>query len=119
MKIAVAADSGQVSAHFGHCEGFALFTAENGVVTGRAFVPNPGHQPGYLPGFLRDQGAHVVIAGGMGSGAAELFARYGIQAVTGAAGAVEDVVRLYLDGRLASSGDVCHTHRHAGECGER
>lgn len=119
MKIAVAADGGQVSAHFGHCEGFALITAENGAVTGRSFIPNPGHRPGFLPGFLRDQGVHVIIAGGMGSGAAELFAQYGIGAVTGASGPIDDIVRSYLDGRLASSGGVCQEHQHAGECGER
>ncbi len=57
MKIAVAADNNQVAQHFGHCEGFAVFTAEGGAVTGEEFIPNPGHRPGFLPHLLHELGS--------------------------------------------------------------
>ena len=33
MIIAVACDGSAVTGHFGHCQSFAFFTAENGVIT--------------------------------------------------------------------------------------
>ena len=38
-------------------------------------VPNPGHRPGFLPNFLGDMGAEVIIAGGMGEGAVGYLTR--------------------------------------------
>ena len=33
--------------HFGHCENFNIFDAENGVITGHESIPNPGHKLGF------------------------------------------------------------------------
>ena len=51
MKIAVAAMGEQVSGHFGHCENFNIYEAENGKIVSAEAVPNPGHRPGFLPNF--------------------------------------------------------------------
>jgi predicted Fe-Mo cluster-binding NifX family protein len=72
MKIAVASEGSIVSQHFGHCEGFTTYHVENGEVTNEQFIPNPGHKPGYLPVFLREQNVDVIIAGGMGEAAKDL-----------------------------------------------
>ena len=34
MKIAVASTGAMTTEHFGHCENFNIFDAENGVITG-------------------------------------------------------------------------------------
>ena len=68
MKIAVACAGDQIFGHFGHCENFMLFDAENGAITAENSVPNPGHKPGFLPNYLADLGVNVIIAGGMGGG---------------------------------------------------
>ena len=73
MIIAVACDASAVTGHFGHCQSFAFFTAENGVITKEESVPNPGHKPGLLPNLVADFGAKVIIAGGMGVHAASIF----------------------------------------------
>ncbi|MBP7402268.1 MAG: NifB/NifX family molybdenum-iron cluster-binding protein [Clostridia bacterium] len=117
MKIAVAADSGRVSSHFGHCEGFFVYEAEGKVITGRTFIHNPGHQPGLLPRMMREADADVVISGGMGGGAIELFNEAGIRVVTGAAGDASEAVQSWLDGTLVSDGATCTEHAHAGDCG--
>ena len=57
-------------------------------------------QPGQVPGFIRDQGAQVIIAGGMGQRAVGFFNEFGIEAVTGAAGKVDAVINAYLNGNL-------------------
>ena len=66
MKIAVAAMGNSVAGHFGHCENFIFFDTEDGKIISENSVPNPGHRPGFLPNFLADNGAQVIISGGMG-----------------------------------------------------
>lgn len=117
MKIAVAADGPSVSAHFGHCEGFAVYTVRGQAVEAREFVPNPGHRPGFLPNFLGDLGVDVIIAGGMGGNAVEMFEARGIRVITGASGSAEQAVAGCLAGSLQSAGGACSEHSHADSCG--
>lgn len=118
MKIAVASEGKMVTEHFGHCEGFAIFVAEDNQIKSKEFIPNPGHKPGFLPNFLNEKGVNVIISGGMGGGAVEIFNEHGIEVVTGASGNAESAANNYLQGNLKSSGSVCHEHQHADECGE-
>lgn len=117
MKIAIAAQDKQVSEHFGHCEGFAIYSAEAGKIVSQEFMANPGHKPGLLPNLLNDKGVKVVIAGGMGQGAIDIFNEKGIDVITGASGAMDHAIEQYLLGNLSSTGSICHEHQHAGECG--
>ena len=116
-KIAIAAEGHYVCEHFGHCEGFNIYTTQNGAIIAQDFLANPGHKPGLLPNLLNDQGVHVVIAGGMGAGAIDIFNEKGIDVITGARGMVDQTIATYLDGKLLSTGSVCHDHQHAGDCG--
>jgi predicted Fe-Mo cluster-binding NifX family protein len=118
MKIAVASEGTMVSGHFGHCEGFTLYDVNNKEVTGKTFVLNPGHRPGYLPVFLKEQNADVIIAGGMGETAQELFAKNGIEVVVGAQGNADEAVKHFVAGNLKSTGSVCTEHAHEGHCNE-
>lgn len=86
MKIAVSCNGNQIWAHFGHCENFMIYEAENGVITSEQSVPNPGHRPGFLPNFLADMGVAVIISGGMGGGAVDIFNERGVEVVLGAQG---------------------------------
>lgn len=117
MKIAVACDGERVAQHFGHCEGFIVFTTTNEKVAMKQFIQNPGHRPGFLPNYLNDLGVEVVISGGMGGGAIEIFNEKGIQVITGASGEAEEVINRFIEGRLKSSGSICHEHQHHGTCG--
>ncbi|MFA9463137.1 MAG: NifB/NifX family molybdenum-iron cluster-binding protein [Velocimicrobium sp.] len=118
MKVAVASDGDKVSGHFGHCEGFTMYDVDNSEVTNKVFVANPGHKPGYLPVFLKEQNADVIVAGGMGETAQELFAENGIKVVVGAQGIADDVIKQYIAGGLKSTGSVCTEHVHEGHCNE-
>ena len=104
--------------HFGHCENFILFDAEAGKITNKESIPNPGHKPGFLPNFLADKGVNVIISGGMGGGAVDIFNERNVEVVVGAQGDAEACVNSYLAGSLKSTGSVCHKHEHADECGE-
>jgi len=117
MKIAVASEGKMVTEHFGHCEGFNIFDTENGKIVKSEFIPNPGHRPGFLPNFLNDKGVNVIISGGMGGGAIDIFNEKNIEVIVGATGAAEAAVNSYLKGELKSTGSVCHEHQHHDECG--
>jgi len=118
MKIAVASMGTQISGHFGHCENFNIYEVSDGVIQSKSVVPNPGHKPGFLPNFLGDMGVNVIIAGGMGGGAVEIFNERNIEVIVGAEGSAREAVENYLKGNLKSTGSVCHQHEHAGECGD-
>ncbi len=117
MKIAVASEGKMVTEHFGHCKSFIIFEAENGKITKNEAIPNPGHKPGFLPNFLNDMGVNVIISGGMGGGAIEIFNEKNIEVIVGASGSAQTAAEEYLNGNLKSTGSVCHEHQHSNECG--
>lgn len=116
MKIAVASDGMNVSAHFGHCEEFMVFESEKGLIKTESALKNPGHKPGFLPNFLNENGVQVIISGGMGGAAVDIFNSHNIEVVIGAAGTAKDMAVKYLKGELKSTGSVCHEHEHSDEC---
>jgi predicted Fe-Mo cluster-binding NifX family protein len=78
MKVAVASDGINITEHFGCCKGFLVFSMVNFNILTKEFIANPGHRPGVLPIFLNDLGVRVIISGGMGGGAIEIFDEKGI-----------------------------------------
>lgn len=118
MKIAVASEGKCVSGHFGHCEGFTIYNVEEGKLINKDFTKNPGHKPGFLPVFLKELEVNVIIAGGMGESAQQLFTENEIEVVVGAEGSCDEVVQKYIKGELKSTGSVCKEHEHEGHCNE-
>ena len=110
MKIAVPVTDGVLSMHFGHCEQFALFDVDpdGKKVEGKKMLTPPPHEPGTFPRWLHEHGATVIIAGGMGSRAQDLFGQNNIKVVVGAAGGTPDeVVRSFLEGSLEVGANTC------------
>jgi len=117
MKIAVASEGTMVTGHFGHCENFNIFDVSDNKIIAESSVANPGHKPGFLPNFLNEMGVNVIISGGMGGGAVEIFNEKGIEVITGATGSAKNATQKYINGELKSTGSVCHEHQHSDECG--
>ena len=110
MKIAIPLADGRLCLHFGHCGHFALVDADAAEkkIVAREDVEAPPHQPGLLPAWLAERGATVVIAGGMGGRAQQLFAARGIEVIVGApAETPEKLVTDYLAGNLRSGDNLC------------
>ena len=110
MRIAIPIVQGDLSPHFGHCEAFELLDVdvEASSILDRRTVPAPDHQPGLLPRWLAEHGADMIIAGGMGSRAQELFLQQGIKVVVGAPREnPATIVEHYLAGTLETSGNIC------------
>ncbi len=110
MKIAIPLAGGKLSMHFGHCERFALVDVDptEKTILKREDIDAPPHQPGLLPKWLAERGANVIIAGGMGQRAQDLFLEQGIQVIIGApADTPERLAGDYLAGTLQSGENVC------------
>lgn len=108
MKIAISTDGDLVSAHFGRCPYFTIIEVEGGEVKSKNIIDNPGHHPGFLPQFLQKQGVEVIIAGGMGQRAQELFNQAGIKAMMGISGKVDDIASKAAAGKLEGGESLCN-----------
>ena len=82
MRIAVPLQQGRFSQHFGGAETFAFYTvdAASRSIADRQLDAPPEHGRGIFPTWLRRKGATVVLAGGMGPRAIDIFAQHGIEA---------------------------------------
>ena len=110
---------GEVSSHFGRCPHYVLADTHDREIDRVEVVANPffnAHRPGVVPGFLREQGADVVIAGGMGPRAIQMFQAFGVEVATGVVGNVGKVLEAYLKGEV--TGIVPCAHDHPESCGE-
>jgi Mrp family chromosome partitioning ATPase/predicted Fe-Mo cluster-binding NifX family protein len=108
LIFAIPVSQGKLCSHFGHCEQFALIQAEQGEIKGKSMHTPPPHEPGVLPKWLHELGANVVITGGMGARALDLFQQNNIKVITGAPmDPPEALVRQYLSDTLVTGDNVC------------
>lgn len=108
MKFAIPTLNEEITAHFGHCEKFAIVDVENNKVVKSEFLTPPVHQPGVYPKFLADHGVHVIIAGGMGQTAQDLFAQNNIEVRMGVQfGTPTELVEQYLSDQLKTGQNLC------------
>jgi predicted Fe-Mo cluster-binding NifX family protein len=108
MKFAIPLAEGKLTAHFGHCQEFALVEVEDNEIKNKETLVPPPHEPGVLPKWLHELGANVIIAGGMGARALDLFAQNDIEVIVGASALTpEELVKQYLDNTLQTGGNVC------------
>lgn len=106
--LVVPVSGGKLAAHFGHCEEFAFMETQDHKIAGTDMRTPPGHEPGVLPQWLHDQGADVVIVGGMGERAQELLREKGIEVIIGAPmDPPESLANQYLSNTLVSGANVC------------
>ncbi|KPJ68312.1 MAG: chromosome partitioning protein ParA [Coxiella sp. DG_40] len=110
MRIAVPLAQGKLSLHFGHCDQFAIFDIDDKtsrVINTKEATP-PAHAPGVLPRWLHENNVSVIIAGGMGQRAQQLFAQNDIKVVVGASdSSPEELVSAYLEDRLQTGDNIC------------
>ena len=108
MKFAVPLAGGVLCNHFGHSEKFAIVDTEDGQIRNTEFLIPPPHEPGVLPRWLQELGVKVVIAGGMGRRAQDIFGQQGIEVVVGAPSATaEALIQNYLEESLVTGANLC------------
>lgn len=107
MRVAISTDGDFVSAHFGRCPSFTIVDIESGKAAEKTEVANPGHQPGAIPEFLHQRGVNCIIAGGMGMRATSFFEQYGIKAIVGVSGRIEEIISQLEKGTLKGGESLC------------
>lgn len=108
MKFAIPLAQGVLCAHFGHSEKFAIVDTRDGQIKSKELLTPPPHEPGILPRWLQELGVKVVIAGGMGRRAQDIFSQSGIEVVVGAVSeTVEALIQNYLQGSLVTGDNLC------------
>jgi predicted Fe-Mo cluster-binding NifX family protein len=96
--------SGQISQHFGRCPYYLIVDIEGDEIKKAENIANPyynNHIPGKVPQFINEQGANVMIAGGMGPRAIDMFTNLGIEVLTGAMGSARNILQAYLRGEIS------------------
>jgi len=129
MKVAVPSRAGEVDGHFGHCEGFSVFSLdERGGIVGEESVASPAGCgcESNIGGVLARMGVTHLVAGNMGEGAVRVLQANGISVTRGASGSAREAVERFAAGTLADSGTPCtghagehgaHGHAHGQDCG--
>ena len=110
MKVAIPLAQGKLTLHFGHCEQFAIIDVneETKEIASREDLTPPAHEPGVLPRWLHEQNVNVIIAGGMGQRAQQLFTQNDIKVIVGASSDEPEVlVSAYLQGTLETGNNAC------------
>lgn len=118
-KIAIPMENEVLSAHFGHCQKFAIIEVENNQIISSEELNPPEHIPGLYPKWVAQHGVHDVIAGGMGQKAIDLFNQQNINVFIGAPmKSAEELVLDFVNDRLELSANYCnHDDHDHGSCG--
>jgi ATP-binding protein involved in chromosome partitioning len=122
MKIAIPTAEGLLCAHFGHCQQFTVLEVdpETKSISKTELLTPPPHEPGVFPVWLGKMGCDLIIAGGMGGRAVDLFRQNGIQVIIGASSRKpEEIVNAFLNGELMTGANPCDEPTFHGdkECG--
>lgn len=122
MRIIVSSDNcgaldSSVSHHFGRCPYFTVVDVEEDRIINAESVENPyfgAHSPGQVPAHVRQMlGAEVMLAGGMGRRAIDIFNDLGIDCRTVGAGTVRNAVEKYLAGILPGASPCAESTAHS------
>ena len=117
MKIAIPTKDGKIDEHFGHCEGYTIysFDSEKRIASEESLAAPAGCGcKSNIAGTLASMGVTHLLAGGMGDGAARVLGSHGIKVLRGVSGATKAAAESFARGELVDAGSNCHTH---GGCG--
>ncbi len=98
----------KLSAHFGHCQEFAVISTDDNKITDIKYLEPPEHMPGTYPNFLARNGVNIIIAGGLGVKAQDVFVANNIEVFMGVnSDQPEELVEQYLKDQLESGQNLC------------
>lgn len=128
MKIVIPTLEGKLCGHFGHCEIFSFVEVNpetKEIIEITTGAPKEGVSC-QSAGWIAEQGAEIVLAGGMGGRPMMMFEQLGVQVVSGCPELpIREVVQMFLENSLVTGenscnhgeGHVCHGHGEGHHCG--
>lgn len=125
MKIAIPTENEKLCSHFGHSESFTFVDVNpetKEILNIETKVPEEGISC-QSAGWISEQGANIVLAGGMGARPLGIFSQNGVKVVSGCPELpVKELVEQYLASALQTGENSCggehhechgHHHNHA------
>ena len=116
-RIAIPAENGMLCAHFGHCEYFYVADIKDNEIVKEEMITPPEHQPRIYPAWVAGKGVSIVIAGGMGEKAKELFHKENIELQVGAVNKEpKELILDFINDNLITGANSCNHHEHEHSC---
>lgn len=109
-KVAIPTVEGKLCLHFGHCDKFYIgeVDSKTGEILSSKLETPPVHEPGVLPRWLGEKKVNLIIGGGMGSRAQQLFSENNIKVVVGAPVELpEEIIKSYYNNTLKVGSNTC------------
>ena len=107
----------QLGYHFGRVPSYTIY--DNNTKDVEIVQNTSSHMGGTkLPAeLLQEHNIDVIICGGLGRRAIQLFEQFGIEVYIGAQGTVGDTIELYNNNKLqmATDRDACQEHKYRAE----
>lgn len=118
MKIAIPTENEKLCSHFGHCESFTFAEVNpetKEILNIETRVPEEGISC-QSANWISEQGANIILAGGMGARPLEIFSRNGVQVISGCPELpIKELITSYLDSSLVRGENACGgEHSHCG-----
>lgn len=106
-----------VAEHFGRCSKFSVceFDEQKNIIKTESFFnPLIGEHGGtcQLPGYIKQFNINTIIAGGMGQKAITNFEANDIKVITAPGILYDEVIKLFIEGKLAGYQACLHEHHH-------
>ena len=124
MKIAIPTENEKLCPHFGHAESFTFVEINpetKEILTIESKTPEEGISC-QSAGWISEQGANIVLAGGMGARPLDMLNQRGVKVISGCPEiSIEELVKQYLDSTLVTGDNSCggehsncsgHHHHH-------
>jgi predicted Fe-Mo cluster-binding NifX family protein len=89
-----------------YCATMAIFTIERGRIVDQCDFPLRSRDPFDRVRLLRDQQVHTIICGGIQENYEDAVRASGMRVVSWVSGRVDDLIELFLRGRLTDVGPV-------------
>ena len=107
----------QVGYHFGRVNNYTIYDDTNNKVE---IIPNTSSHMGgvKLPAeLLRKHNVDVMLCGGIGRRAIQLFEQFGVEIYVEAYGTIEDAIEQFRNKtlKMATDKEACQQHKYRGE----
>ena len=118
MKIVIPTEDEKLCSHFGHCESFTFVDVNpetKEILNIETKVPEEGISC-QSASWISEQGANIILAGGMGGRPLNIFSQNGVTVVSGCPELpIKELVAQYLDSSLITGENSCGgEHSHCG-----
>ena len=107
----------QVGEHFGRVPTYTIIDSETDKVEIIDNTSSHRGGMGYPPELIKQAGANIMLCGGLGRRAIELFEQLGIMVYIDARGTVKEALLMHQKGQLrpATDENACRQHAFRGE----